>query len=426
VFGVKHGTSRYSALPTGFLRRGPALAVLAAATAVVVLAGPALADPSDEKARVDRDLARTAAALEAANERVAAAAKALANAESRLPAATERVARAQGELAGAHARANTAARALARANADLTRAGLALDAANAEVERTRDEIGRYSAVAYMGRDIAGIDALLAIESPAQLAAALMYMERIGDSQQHALDSVNAAHVDAANKQNEVRAKKAQAEAAQAEADAALRDAQLARQQAQRAQDEVTALIAQRENALKVAEQERDATEQRYRELQAESERIAAEIRALARDGGPVLRPGARLPMPVNGWKSSDFGMRFDPFYHVWRLHAGIDLAAAGGSPIWAVEAGRVFRAGWSGGYGNYTCIYHGRYSGKGFASCYAHQSVVLVAAGQQVRQGQVIGRVGTTGASTGNHLHFEIRLDGTPVDPVPWLPSCLC
>ena len=86
----------------------------------------------------------------------------------------------------------------------------------------------------------------------------------------------------------------------------------------------------------------------------------------------------------------------------------------------------MFRAGWNGGYGNYTCIYHGTYQGKGFATCYAHQSAILVRAGQQVRQGQVIGRVGTTGASTGNHLHFEVRLDGDPVDPLPWLPSCLC
>jgi len=133
-----------------------------------------------------------------------------------------------------------------------------------------------------------------------------------------------------------------------------------------------------------------------------------------------------LLMPVNGWKTSNFGMRFDPFYHVWRLHAGVDIAAAGGAPIWAAAAGKVFRAGWSGVYGNYTCVYHGTYQGKGFATCYAHQSAILVRSGQQVRQGQVIGRVGTTGASTGNHLHFEVRLDGNPVDPVPWLPACLC
>jgi murein DD-endopeptidase MepM/ murein hydrolase activator NlpD len=131
-------------------------------------------------------------------------------------------------------------------------------------------------------------------------------------------------------------------------------------------------------------------------------------------------------MPVNGWKSSDFGMRLDPVYGVYRLHAGVDLAAPGGAAIRATAAGDVLRAGWNGGYGNYTCVYHGRFQGRGFATCYAHQSAVLVRPGQHVRRGQVIGRVGTTGASTGNHLHFEVRLNGDPVNPVPWLPACLC
>jgi murein DD-endopeptidase MepM/ murein hydrolase activator NlpD len=185
------------------------------------------------------------------------------------------------------------------------------------------------------------------------------------------------------------------------------------------------MVAQREQALKVAESERAATEARLAELQAESERIAEEIRALAAAGGPTFTSGT-LPMPVNGWKSSDFGMRFDPFYQVWQLHAGVDLAAPGGTPIWAVEAGDVFRAGWNGGYGNYTCIYHGLYQGQGFATCYAHQSQIMVFVGQHVQRGEVIGLVGTTGASTGTHLHFEVRLDGNPVDPVPWLPGCLC
>jgi murein DD-endopeptidase MepM/ murein hydrolase activator NlpD len=113
-------------------------------------------------------------------------------------------------------------------------------------------------------------------------------------------------------------------------------------------------------------------------------------------------------------------------YRVYQLHAGVDIAAGGGASIRAVAAGEVLRAGWNGGYGNFTCLYHGRYEGRGFATCYAHQSAVLVRPGQRVAQGQVIGRVGTTGASTGNHLHFEVRLNGNPVNPLPWLPACLC
>jgi murein DD-endopeptidase MepM/ murein hydrolase activator NlpD len=127
-------------------------------------------------------------------------------------------------------------------------------------------------------------------------------------------------------------------------------------------------------------------------------------------------------MPTQGWQSSPYGMRFDPFYGVWQLHAGVDIAADGGTAIQAVEAGTVVRAGWNGGYGNYTCLGHGTHRGQGLSTCYAHQSEILVSDGQSVGRGEIIGRVGTTGASTGDHLHFEVRLDGSPTDPVPFLP----
>jgi murein DD-endopeptidase MepM/ murein hydrolase activator NlpD len=95
-------------------------------------------------------------------------------------------------------------------------------------------------------------------------------------------------------------------------------------------------------------------------------------------------------------------------------------------PIHAAASGRVVRAGWDGGYGNYTCLNHGRTHGVGFMTCYGHQSAILVHVGEWVHRGDVIGRVGTTGASTGNHLHFETRFDGVPRNPLKYLPSCLC
>jgi murein DD-endopeptidase MepM/ murein hydrolase activator NlpD len=131
--------------------------------------------------------------------------------------------------------------------------------------------------------------------------------------------------------------------------------------------------------------------------------------------------GGKLHRPVPGRVGSKFGNRFDPWYHVWQLHAGVDMVAAFGSNIAAAAGGRVTRAGWAGGYGNYTCIDHGPFDGQRLTTCYAHQSAILVRVGQQVSAGQIIGRIGSTGASTGPHLHFEVRLGGRPVDPVPWL-----
>jgi murein DD-endopeptidase MepM/ murein hydrolase activator NlpD len=131
--------------------------------------------------------------------------------------------------------------------------------------------------------------------------------------------------------------------------------------------------------------------------------------------------GGRLRRPVPGRVTSRFGNRFDPYYHVWQLHAGVDIAAASGTNIVAAASGRVTRAGRAGGYGNYTCIDHGQFDGQRLTTCYAHQSAILVRLGQQVSAGQTIGRVGSTGASTGPHLHFEVRLGGRPVDPLPWI-----
>jgi murein DD-endopeptidase MepM/ murein hydrolase activator NlpD len=118
-----------------------------------------------------------------------------------------------------------------------------------------------------------------------------------------------------------------------------------------------------------------------------------------------------LIWPVNGPMTSPFGYRWG------RLHAGIDIAAPSGTPIHAAASGRVVIAGWVGGYGNYTCIDHG----GGLATCYGHQSSFALGAGASVSQGQVIGYVGNTGHSFGAHLHFEVRVNGSPVDPLGYL-----
>jgi murein DD-endopeptidase MepM/ murein hydrolase activator NlpD len=142
------------------------------------------------------------------------------------------------------------------------------------------------------------------------------------------------------------------------------------------------------------------------------ERQQARIRgALQGAPGPIRRGSGRLIWPVNGSFTSPFGMRWG------RLHAGIDIAAPTGTPIRAADSGGVAIAGSVGGYGNYTCINHG----GGFSTCYGHQSSIGISVGQAVRQGQVIGAVGSTGHSTGPHLHFETRVNGSPVDPMGYL-----
>jgi murein DD-endopeptidase MepM/ murein hydrolase activator NlpD len=123
---------------------------------------------------------------------------------------------------------------------------------------------------------------------------------------------------------------------------------------------------------------------------------------------------AGLMAPVAGRITSGFGMRYHPILHFMRMHTGIDFGAAWGSPIVAAADGQVVAAGWTGGYGEQVQVAHG----GGIVSTYSHMSGIAASPGQMVRQGQVIGYVGSTGLSTGPHLHFEVRLNGQPVDPM--------
>lgn len=145
---------------------------------------------------------------------------------------------------------------------------------------------------------------------------------------------------------------------------------------------------------------------------------AAAVRASRRGGGGAVGGGGAprrgsggLIWPVNGAVSSGFGMRWG------RLHAGVDIPVAVGTPVRASASGNVIIAGPTGGYGNYICIAHA----GSLSTCYAHNNSIGVSQGQSVKQGQVISQSGNTGNSTGPHMHFETRINGSPVDPMGYL-----
>lgn len=128
-----------------------------------------------------------------------------------------------------------------------------------------------------------------------------------------------------------------------------------------------------------------------------------------------------LPLPAGSYSiSSPFGLRFHPIYHEWRLHNGVDLAAPEGTPIFAACAGTVVSTAWdSGGGGMVTTVD----CGGGVQTLYMHQSAYKTVPGAVVPAGQLIGLVGNTGGSTGAHLHFTVKVAGTPVDPVPYMAA---
>jgi peptidoglycan DL-endopeptidase CwlO len=127
--------------------------------------------------------------------------------------------------------------------------------------------------------------------------------------------------------------------------------------------------------------------------------------------GPIQGGSSGFIWPVNGPVTSPFGYRWG------RMHEGVDIGVPAGTPIRAAKAGTVILAAYTGGYGNYTCVDHG----GGLSTCYAHQSSYATSVGESVAQGEVIGYVGCTGSCFGDHLHFEVRIDGAATDPLGYL-----
>lgn len=168
--------------------------------------------------------------------------------------------------------------------------------------------------------------------------------------------------------------------------------------------------------------DRQALEAAEQQLAEESQRISQDIqqRLAARIAFPsttFLRGTGQFIIPSDGPLTSSFGWRTHPILGTSRFHNGLDFGAEHGSPIRAADNGVVIAAGWEGGYGNTVIIDHG----NGLSTLYGHASELYVTVGQPVQRGQVVAAVGSTGLSTGPHLHFEVRQQGEPMDPIAFL-----
>lgn len=190
--------------------------------------------------------------------------------------------------------------------------------------------------------------------------------------------------------------------------------------AREAEDRQQALerqVAAKREVLRRVALERQAGEQAVRELEEDSAALEALIRSV-QPASTVRAPSTAggvvaMRWPLGGHLTSRFGYRRHPLFRRHMFHTGVDIAAPRGTPVPAAARGTVIFAGWYGGYGKLVIIDHG----SGTSSLYGHLSAISVSVGQAVAGGQVIGRVGSTGYSTGPHLHYEIRLHGRPVNP---------
>ncbi|MGX6601978.1 peptidoglycan DD-metalloendopeptidase family protein [Micromonosporaceae bacterium Da 78-11] len=405
------------------------MAVCAILLGLTAAPGRAAADPGDAADRAGRTVHRVESVLEDATALARAAAIRLEATTAALPTARTKVAMSRGLVAAALTEANTAGRRANTARTAYAKVAGRLRQAQSQVDASRDRVDQIAQASYKGGNISRINVLVEATGPQDIMDRLGLVEQIMRYQQDEVDTLIVARRTARIAQDRAGRAKLVAEQTEFAARTKLQNAKTAQTAAVRAQQALARLASTRMAALRVANSQRGAVLARYRAAKAEEQRIRSALRGWTNRQGfaaGVRYGGGKLLMPVDGWKSSDYGQRYDPYYRVWQLHAGTDFAAGGGSPIHVAASGRVIQAGWRGGYGNYTCVSHGKIRGTPFSTCYGHQSRILVHVGEYVRRGEVIGRVGTTGASTGYHLHFETRFDGSPRNPLNYLPSCLC
>ena len=215
--------------------------------------------------------------------------------------------------------------------------------------------------------------------------------------------LEAERAELQSQKSELDSQNAQMKGKQSELNNSISAAKLSAAEAQAAQQKAQAAI--------------ESDELNYEAVKKEIQKMIAAASA----SKPQLSfSGFACPLKSYSRISSEYGWRKNPVSGVNKLHAGIDFAAAGGTPIYAAASGYVQVAGWStGGYGNYVIIYHGKMSdGNTYSTLYAHMRSVATSAGKYVKQGELIGYVGTTGNSTGNHLHLEVWKGGSKANAV--------
>ena len=185
------------------------------------------------------------------------------------------------------------------------------------------------------------------------------------------------------------------------------------------QEYIKRAIAKNENMINKLRTDRAAYQKAERELAKQSESIGSYINKTAKDTNVQVASG--FIKPIQGRITSPFGWRTHPIFNSRSFHSGIDIGGPNYGEIRASNSGKVIYSGWYGGYGKVVIIEHGLVNGKPITTLYAHMSTILVSNGQKVTKGQVIGKEGTTGYSTGPHCHFEVRVNGQPNNPLNYI-----
>ena len=418
-------------------RRGFVTALVGAAAAapsVVVPASFAGADDKTDKIKqkqkIDQQIAQLGTQLDDVDKELADVYLQLRRTELEIPNAQKDLEAARAALDAAKKHDEEVGARLRAAQGEERRLRGKSEAAAAAVGKSDEELRRLSLDAYKGGGVPNPASVFVGGADPQEAVDRSMNYRIAlESQGAQLSELRTQQSVTKSVADRLTAVRAEIDSLKAESEKALKARRDAESAARKAKDALDALYA----AQSKQKADLEAKKKKYLDaqgnLKGQSAGLDKDIQALVAEerrreasagrSTPVVAPrGAGTFMrPSDGPLSSPFGSRFHPILHYWKLHAGQDFAAACGSPVRAMAAGTVLATTYNSAAGNKVIVDHGMYNGQSLVTSYHHLQGFAVSAGQKVAQGQTVGFVGSTGSSTGCHLHFETHINGTPVDP---------
>lgn len=402
--------------------------MLASLVALAVPTAGAVDDPHHRKRQVDARVKSLDAQADRTAARVKAASDALERAESQLPIARAALTRAKAGEREARAATAAAAERSAETHGEMLYNARVQDAVAVEAMQHRAAVAALARTAYIGGDFARLGVLFGARSPEELTSSMVYLQSVNRSQREALASLGETERDLDDRRAELVDLQRREEGDRLAYESAVGRANAAVGAAATAHAAVADLVAERTDALAEARKLKAIVEERLAEQEAESRRlakiIAARIAAAKRAAGSQNLPrslGGVLALPALGPITSGFGMRYHPILRRNKLHTGTDFGVPTGTPVRAAEAGEVIQVIYSGAYGRRVVVDHGTVNGANLVTTYNHMSRFAVAVGQRLTRGQILGYSGSTGWSTGPHLHFETLVNGRFVDPMTLL-----
>ncbi|MGO2376040.1 peptidoglycan DD-metalloendopeptidase family protein [Brevibacterium aurantiacum] len=408
------------------MKRRLGLVLTAAVLAVIMPVTSAGANPRDDKSKVDERVKELQQEFEGLDEDLARVIAERDAAEEKLPDAEAASKKADDALAEAIETDDAmAARLTSAQNAQKDLKTSIKDGAE-EIDKHKTSAARIGRQAYQNSGITSdLAMLLQMAEGTSADGGIGRVDSAVRSQQRTIDTLSEQR--AVNKNNEERLSGVTDEISDLKDEAA--EAVLAKEAAQidakKKSDSLNDIITTKDDAEKTISDNKAETEEQLQKEQDEQDRLAKKVRDWEKDQekkGKFVYGDSELANPAKGYPTtSPFGYRIHPITGAKKLHSGTDFGVPCGTPIRAAGDGIVVISGWTGGYGNRVVISHGKIKGDSIASTYNHNTDLKVRDGQKVKKGQVISDSGTTGASTGCHLHFEIMKNGGYVDPMPYI-----